>query len=87
MSRSCGSNSRNNLNELKVEMVASIIYNKIKTFKFIPKGTKEQAINILREDICITHLLDMTFFCNSCLSNDASAHNAPYLATSFGESI
>ena len=42
MSRSCGSNSRNNLNELKVEMVASIIYNKIKTFKFIPKAQKNR---------------------------------------------
>jgi len=28
-----------------------------------------------------THLLDMTFFCNSCRSNDASAHRAPYVAT------
>ena len=32
------------------------------------------------------YLLEITFFCSSCLSNDANAHNAPYVATLLADS-
>ena len=35
----------------------------------------------------VQYLLDKTFFCNSCLSNEANAHSPPYTATLLGEII
>lgn len=70
MSRIWGSNSKNNLKELRK-------YN---------AGSERQPQQHCRDHLTSSYLLEMTLRCSSCRSNVARAHKPPYTATLLGES-